>query len=117
MSYKLEIITNDIMNIFSKNDKTVSKSECNELLDVIFEGLFNKKLKKSNFEEIFNTLSKNNENFLTKTELEPIINSFMVSFDVNYISNSENFKSQDDIICIKMKNALPINYYLKKMDN
>jgi hypothetical protein len=41
----------------------------------------------------------------------------MVSFDVNYISNSENFKSQDDIICIKMKNSLPINYYLKKMDD
>ena len=62
-------------------------------------------------------LSKNNEKFLTKQELEPIINSFMVSFDVNYISNSENFKSQDDIICIKMKNSLPINYYLKKMDD
>lgn len=117
MEEKLKIITNDIMNIFSKNNETVSKSECNELLDIIFEGLFNKKLKKSNFEEIFNTLSKNNEKFLTKQELEPIINSFMVSFDVNYISNSENFKSQDDIICIKMKNSLPINYYLKKMDD
>ncbi len=36
MCYKLEIITNDIMNIFSKNDKTISKTECNELLDIIF---------------------------------------------------------------------------------
>ena len=46
MGEKLQIITNDIMNIFSKNNETISKSECNELLDIIFEGLFNKKLKK-----------------------------------------------------------------------
>ena len=113
---KINNITNDIINIFSNNNTTITKKECNEIVDLIFETLFNKQLKKSSFEEIYSSLNKKNNNYLTKEELQPIINSLIVSFDVNFISNSEVFKNQDDIVCIKMKNSLPINYYLKKTD-
>lgn len=111
---KIEMITNNIIEIFSKNKEIITKNKCKEILNIIFESLFDKKLNKKNFEEIYKSLNKKNEKFLTKDELEPIIKSFIVSFDVNFVSNSKNFKIQDDIVCIKMKNSLPFNYYLKK---
>lgn len=117
MDEKTKIITEDIINIFSKNKESITKNECNEILDIIFEILFEKKLQKNIFEEIYIKIPKENEKFLKKHELEPIINSFIVSFDVNFITNSEKFKSHNDVVCIKMKNSLPINYYLKKNDN
>ena len=41
----------------------------------------------------------------------------MVCFDVNYITNSTSFISQNEIVCIKMKNSLPTKCYLKKNDS
>ena len=61
-------------------------------------------------------MKKKNNNYIYKDELEPIIVSLMVCFDVNYITNSSSFLSQNEIVCIKMKNSLPTKCYLKKND-
>ena len=88
---KINNITNDIINIFSNNNTTITKKECNEIVDLIFETLFNKQLKKSSFEEIYSSLNKKNNNYLTKEELQPIIYSLSVYFDVNFINSTCNY--------------------------
>ena len=62
-------------------------------------------------------MKKKNKEYILKDELEPIITSLMVCFDVNYITNSTAFTSQNEIVCIKMKNSLPTKCYLKKGEN
>jgi uncharacterized membrane protein YheB (UPF0754 family) len=107
-----EDISQDIINIFSKNKKTFDKNECRHILNIIFESIFDEKLKNKNFNYIYNLINKNSKTFITKTELEPIIKALIVSFDVNYITNSNSF---NDKVCIKIgKHLLPICYYIKK---
>jgi hypothetical protein len=107
-----EDISHDIINIFSKNKKTFDKNECRNILNIIFESIFDEKLKNKNFNYIYNLINKNSKTLITKTELEPIIKALIVSFDVNYITNSNSF---NDKVCIKIgKHLLPICYYIKK---
>ena len=107
-----EDITIDIINIFSKNKETFNKTECKYILNIIFESIFDEKLKNKNFNFIYNLINKHNKTFITKTELEPVIKALIVSFDVNYITNSNSF---NDKVCIKIgKHLLPIYYYIKK---
>jgi hypothetical protein len=111
---KINSIGNDIINVFSSNKEYLTKTECNIVLNIIFESLFEKKIKKEDFDNIFNTITKRNNNCVYKNELDPIITSLIVCFDVNYITNSASFILQDEIVCIKMKNSLPTKCYLKK---
>jgi len=113
---KINTIGSEIINVFSENKEYLTKNECNDILNIIFESLFDKKLKKNDFDNIFDTMKKKNNNYIYKDELEPIIVSLMVCFDVNYITNSSSFLSQNEIVCIKMKNSLPTKCYLKKND-
>ena len=107
-----EDISHDIINIFSKNKKTFDKNECRNILNIIFESIFDEKLKNKNFNYIYNLINKNSKTFITKIELEPIIKALIVSFDVNYITNSLSF---NDKVCIKIgKYLLPTCYYIKK---
>ena len=114
---KINSIGDEIINIFSSNKIYLTKNECNEILNIIFESLFEKKLKKNDFGNIFDKMKKKNKEYILKDELEPIITSLMVCFDVNYITNSTAFTSQNEIVCIKMKNSLPTKCYLKKGEN
>ena len=114
---KINSIGNEIINVFSSNKEYLTKLECNELLNIIFESLFEKKIKKTDFDNIFDTINKKNGNYIYRNELDPIITSLMVCFDVNYITNSSNFILQNEIVCIKMKNSLPTKCYLKKNEN
>ena len=108
----LEDISVDIINIFSKNKETFDKNECKYILNIIFESIFDEKLKNKNFNYIYNLINKHNKTYITKIELEPIIKALIVSFDVNYITNSNSF---NDKVCIKIgKHLLPICYYIKK---
>ena len=108
----LNDITNDLLKIFGSSNDFFTKSECKNLLNIIFESLFDEKLKTKNFNYIFNLISKNN--MIHKNDLEPIVRSFIISFDVNFITNSNNFNEK---VCIKIgKNLLPISYYIKKSD-
>ncbi len=51
---------------------------------------------------------------INKCDLEPIVRSMIVCFDVNFITNSNSF---NDKVCIKIgKHLLPITYYIKKSD-
>ena len=43
---KINSIGDEIINIFSSNKIYLTKNECNEILNIIFESLFEKKLKK-----------------------------------------------------------------------
>jgi hypothetical protein len=107
-----EDISLDIINIFSKNKKTFDKNECKYILNIIFESIFDEKLKSKNFNFIYNLINKNNKSHITRIELEPVIKALIVSFDVNYITNSNSF---NDKVCIKIgKHLLPICYYIKK---
>ena len=111
---KINSIGDEIMNVFSSNKEYLTKNECNDILNIIFESLFEKKLKKSDFDNIFDSIKKKNNEYIYKDELEPIITALMVCFDVNYITNSSCFMSKNEIVCIKMKNSLPTKCYLKK---
>lgn len=113
---KINSIGDEIINVFSANKEYLTKTECNDILNIIFESLFEKKLKKNDFDNIFDTMKKKHTDYVYKNELEPIITSLMVCFDVNYITNSSKFVSQNEIICIKMKNSLPTKCYLKKTE-
>jgi len=105
-------ITEDILKIFGSSDEHLTKNECRNVLNIIFETLFDEKLKTKNFNYIFKLLSKDNDNKICKADLEPIIKSFIVCFDVNFITNSNSFT---DKVCIKIgKHLLPITYYIKK---
>jgi hypothetical protein len=107
-------IGDDIIKLFSANKKFLTKNECKRILNIIFEALFDEKLKNKNFEYIFNLLSKDSNNCVYKNDLEPIIKALIVCFDVNYITNSTSF---NDKVCIKIgKYLLPNSYYIKKGD-
>ena len=107
-----EDISQDVVNIFSKNKKNFDKSDCKYILNIIFESIFDEKLKNKNFNYIYNLINKTNKQYVTRNELEPVIKALIVSFDVNYITNSNSF---NDKVCIKIgKHLLPICYYIKK---
>lgn len=107
-----EDITNDLLKIFGCCGEYLTKTECKNILNIVFETLFDEKLKTKNFNYIFKLISKSNENKILKKDFEPIVRSFIVCFDVNYITNSNSF---NDKVCIKIgKHLLPISYYIKK---
>ena len=107
----IEDVMENIISIFGSTDTYLTKNECRNILNIVFETLFDEKLKNKNFNYIFKLISKN-DNKIFKQELEPIIRSFIVCFDVNYITNSSSF---NDKVCIKIgKHLLPISYYIKK---
>ncbi len=108
----LEDVTDDILKIFGNVEDYLTKSECRNVLNIIFEALFDEKLKTKNFNYIFKLISKDDEKKISKKDLEPVIRSFIVCFDVNFITNSHSF---NDKVCIKIgKHLLPITYYIKK---
>jgi hypothetical protein len=109
----LEDVTEDIIKIFSSNkSEYLNKNECRNILNIIFEALFDEKLKTKNFNYIYKLISNDDDEKIYKKDLDPIIRSFMVCFDVNYITNSSNF---NDKVCIKIgKHLLPTTYYIKK---
>jgi len=110
----IDDVTIDLINLFSSNKESLTKGECKNLLNIIFESLFEEKLKNKNFNYIFNLLSKNNTD-LTKIDIEPIVRAMIVCFDVNYITNSNSF---NDKVCIKIgKHLLPSSYYIKKSND
>lgn len=105
-------ITNDLFKIFGSSDKYLTKTQCKNILNIVFESLFDEKLKNKNFNYIFKLISKSDENTIAKKDFEPIVKSFIVCFDVNYITNSNSF---NDKVCIKIgKHLLPVSYYIKK---
>jgi hypothetical protein len=96
----LEFVTEDLIKIFGNSEEYLTKSECRNILNT------------KNFNYIFKLISKDDERKIHKKDLEPIIRSFIVCFDVNYITNSHSF---NDKVCIKIgKHLLPITYYIKK---
>lgn len=104
-------ITDNLYEIFGNNKEYLTKNECKKILNIIFETLFEEKLKNKNFNYIFNLLSKD-KNKILKEDFESITKSLIVCFDVNYITNTNNF---NDKVCIKIgKHLLPISYYIKK---
>lgn len=108
-------LTEDVIKIFASNNKNLNKSDCKKLLNIIFESLFDEKLKHKNFEFIYTLLNKENNLFLSNEEIKPIIKALIVSFDVNYITNSSSF---NDKVCIKIgKHLLPTYYYIKHDDD
>lgn len=108
----IDDITNDLFKIFgSMSDEYLTKNECKNILNIVFESLFDEKLKTKNFNYIFKLIS-NNDDLILKKDFESIARSFIVCFDVNYITNSNSF---NDKVCIKIgKHLLPISYYIKK---
>ena len=131
----MEDVLEDLLKIFGKNSDYLTKNECREVLNIVFEALFDEKLKTKNFNYIFKLISKDtpitlnstlpiglsnsssssDDNIkINKADLEPIVRSFMVCYDVNHITNSSSF---NDKVCIKIgKHLLPITYYIKKND-
>lgn len=107
----VEDITNDLFKIFGSSEEYLTKSQCKNILNVVFETLFDEKLKNKNFNYIFKLIAKNDDKIL-RNDFEPIVKSFIVCFDVNYITNSNSF---NDKVCIKIgKHLLPVSYYIKK---
>ena len=108
----VEEITEDIIKIFGSNNEYLNKNECRNILNIIFEALFDEKLKTKNFNYIYKLISNQEDEIVYKKDLDPIIRSFIVCFDVNYITNSSSF---NDKVCIKIgKHLLPTTYYIKK---
>lgn len=111
----IDYITEDVIKIFASNKKNLNKNDCKKVLNIIFESLFDEKLKHKNFEFIYSLLNKNNNLYLSTEEIKPIIKAFIVSFDVNYITNTSLF---NDKVCIKIgKQLLPTYYYIKNDDD
>jgi hypothetical protein len=111
-SERIDEITYDLFKIFGSSDEYLTKNECRNILNIVFESLFEEKLKTKNFNYIFKLISKSSDKKILKTDFEPIVRSFIVCFDVNYITNSNTF---NDKVCIKIgKHLLPITYYIKK---
>ena len=109
----IEDITNDLFKIFgSSSYEYLTKNECKNILNIVFESLFDEKLKTKNFNYIFKLISKSDDKKIYKKDFEPIARSFIVCFDVNFITNSNSF---NDKVCIKIgKHLLPVSYYIKK---
>jgi hypothetical protein len=109
----IEDIMNDIFKIFgSSSNEYLTKNECRNILNIVFESLFDEKLKTKNFNYIFKLISKSDEKKIHRKDFEPIVRSFIVCFDVNFITNSNSF---NDKVCIKIgKHLLPVSYYIKK---
>lgn len=111
----IENIINDLFKIFGSSDEYLTKIECKNILNIVFESLFDEKLKNKNYNYIFKLISKSDEDKILKKDFEPIVKSFIVCFDVNYITNSNSF---NDKVCIKIgKHLLPISYYIKKSND
>jgi hypothetical protein len=105
-------ITNNLFKIYSKGKQSMSKNKCKKILNNLFESLFDHKLKSKSFECIYNNFKKNNYGRILKKDFEDISRSFIISFNINLITNCSSF---NDKICIKIgKNLLPIYYYIKK---
>jgi len=108
----IEDITDDLFKIFGSSNEYLTKAECENILNIVFETLFDEKLKTKNYNYIFKLISKSDEDKILRKDFEPIVKSFIVCFDVNYITNSNSF---NDKVCIKIgKHLLPISYYIKK---
>lgn len=107
-----EDIMDDLFKIFGSSDEYLTKTQCKNILNIVFETLFDEKLKTKNFNYIFKLISKCDEDKILRKDFEPIVKSFIVCFDVNYITNSNTF---NDKVCIKIgKHLLPMSYYIKK---
>ncbi len=110
----VEDITDDLFKIFGSSKEYLTKIQCKNILNIVFETLFDEKLKTKNFNYIFKLISKSNDDKILRTDFEPVVKSIIVCFDVNYITNSTSF---NDKVCIKIgKHLLPISYYIKKSD-
>lgn len=108
----IEDITDDLFKIFGSSDEYLTKGECKNILNIVFETLFDEKLKNKNFNYIFKLVAKTDDDKILRKDFEPIVKSFIVCFDVNYITNSNSF---NDKVCIKIgKHLLPVSYYIKK---
>lgn len=109
----IEDITDDLFKLFgSSSNEYLSKNECRNILNIVFESLFDEKLKTKNFNYIFKLISKSDEKKILRKDFEPVVRSFIVCFDVNFITNSNSF---NDKVCIKIgKHLLPVSYYIKK---
>ena len=108
----IDDVSSDVLNLFSSNKEHLTKLECKNLLNIIFEALFDEKLKNKNFNYIYNLLAKDSEDYIHKADIEPIVKALIVCFDVNFITNSNSF---NDKVCIKIgKHLLPNSYYIKK---
>ena len=114
-SENIEDIIDDLFKIFgNSSNEYFTKNECRNILNIVFESLFDEKLKNKNFNYIFKLISKSNDKQILRKDLEPIVYSFIVCFDVNFITNSNSF---NDKVCIKIgKHLLPVSYYIKKSD-
>jgi len=111
----IEDIIDDLFKIFGSSDEYLTKIECKNILNIVFETLFDEKLKTKNYNYIFKLISKSDEDKILRKDFEPIVKSFIVCFDVNYITNSNSF---NDKVCIKIgKHLLPISYYIKKSND
>lgn len=108
----IEDITDDLFKIFGSSYEYLTKVECKNILNIVFETLFDEKLKNKNFNYIFKLVAKTDDDKILRKDFEPIVKSFIVCFDVNYITNSNSF---NDKVCIKIgKHLLPVSYYIKK---
>jgi hypothetical protein len=109
----IEDIMDDLFKIYgSSSNEYLTKNECRNILNIVFESLFDEKLKTKNFNYIFKLISKSDEKKIYRKDFEPIVRSFIVCFDVNFITNSNSF---NDKVCIKIgKHLLPVSYYIKK---
>ena len=108
----IDDVSIDVLNLFSSNKEHLTKRECKNLLNIIFEALFDEKLKNKNFTYIYNLLSKDSNDYINRADMEPIVKALIVCFDVNFITNSNSF---NDKVCIKIgKHLLPNSYYIKK---
>ena len=108
----LKDVTEDFLKIFSKNGDYLTKTECKLFLSDIFKLLFEDKLKNKNFEYMFESLAGKGQNIIKKDKIEPMVKSLIISFNVNYITNTSSF---NDKVCIKIgKNLLPVDYQIKE---
>ena len=108
----IEDITDDLFKIFGSTDEYLTKSQCKNILNIVFESLFDEKLKNKNYNYIFKLISKSDKDKVLRKDFEPVVKSFIVCFDVNFITNSNSFNEK---VCIKIgKHLLPISYYIKK---
>ena len=109
----LKDVTDDFLKVFSKNGEYLTKAECKNFLSDIFKLLFEDKLKSKNFEHMFESLAGKGQIIIRKDKLEPVIKSLIISFNVNYITNTTSF---NDKVCIKIgKNLLPVDYQIKEI--